>query len=122
MLAAAMVITACDRGDNRICGTIGPRVQPAFGRKWAHQRQVLTSCVDHWSARLSQGTDAADLVADAVVAACDEAIDVDLELWNKEVPTSPRTVAETAAFQRRQALFRVIQWRAGKCPVPEVAG
>ena len=91
-----------------------------WAASWTEQREMLVSCVDHWAARMSLAPDPAPVVADATIAACEEAIQYEVKFWNKENPGSPTTIAASSAYQRGQALFRVVQWRAGKCPLPEV--
>jgi hypothetical protein len=87
-------------------------------KNWYEQRQVLTACVDRWAARMSFGPDTATEVADATVAACDLAIEYEQQNWAKEQKVEPNLPA-ARAYWRGQALYRAVQWRAGKCPMPD---
>ncbi len=93
---------------------------------------VVDECVRRWSYSLAASRDEADVVADAVVAACG----VQLSRWNQQTvnqhsgaddavsittgqPTTPLT--ERYAFTRNRALLYVVQARAGGCSPPPAA-
>lgn len=113
-------LSACNPHGDVICGRIGPRInQPATD--WIEQQRVMISCIDHWSARLSQSPDTATEAADAAIGACDDAIQLYVELYNRDAAGGAIVKVEDALRRyRREALFRVVQWRAGDCPVPAV--
>ena len=90
---------------------------------------LLEECVRRWAYSLAPSRDDADVVAEAVVAACTP----QLSRWNQQTlsrpasegqatsittgePTTP--LAEHNAFSHARALFYVVQARAGSCPAP----
>jgi predicted small secreted protein len=92
----------------------------------------VDNCVKRWAYSLAGTHEAADVVADAVVAACGTA----LSAWNQTgigaeaegegeaisvttgQPTNP--LAEHYGFAQSHALLYVLQARAGRCPAPAV--
>ena len=91
----------------------------------------LDDCVRRWAYSLAPSRDAAELVAEAVVGACN----AQLARWNGAVlnvqgsaeaaslttgePTTP--LAEHNAFAHGRALLYVVQARAGACAPPPAA-
>lgn len=94
----------------------------------------LDDCLHRWSYTLAASTDPANLVADAALAACGDA----LSSWNQSAltaanaggavqapslmtgePTNP--ILEHHAFAQGRALFYVVQARAGHCAAPPAA-
>jgi hypothetical protein len=93
-------------------------------------------CVKHWAYSLASSRDAADVVADAAVAACATS----LSNWNQTAlntaaPGGPsasdqtistvtgqptNAMAEHADFARSQALLYVVEARAGRCKPPAI--
>lgn len=107
-------------GNPRICGSIGPRVQGP-GKTADDQRQVMISCIDHWSRRLAKSPqDRAHDVADAALGACWDAIEMYVSMAAAEKkPTEG--VDAVSSYWRRHALFVAVQTRAGNCPLPPEA-
>jgi hypothetical protein len=98
-----------------ICGTIDLR-ELKLPSSSQEQYQEMLSCVDNWSARLSRTSDSADLVAEAVVYGACSSVIANFSAGLKIPPPNSFDVYES---QKRQALFRVLQWRAGNCKLPE---
>jgi hypothetical protein len=88
----------------------------------------LDDCLHRWGYTLATSSDPANLVADATLAACSDA----LAGWNQSSLTStggeqapslmtgqPTTpIAEHHSFAEGRALFYVVQARAGHCAAP----
>jgi hypothetical protein len=144
---AALALTACNDRDKlaantRICAdfkaasatqTAAPAA-PAM--PVADAAAPVEDCVRKWAYSLAPSTDAADVVSEAVVAACGSA----LSRWNQQSlmqqtagaaagpeqaisittgqPTNP--MAEHNNFAHARALFYVVQARAGRCAAPPV--
>jgi len=140
--AAALGLAGCQEGHgggmNGGGGSVGGICKP-FARDGASMAPVqlmgveaVDDCLHRWGYTLAKSGDAADQVADAVVAACS----APLARWNQQSlgpgqpteapsiltgqPTNP--MAEHANFAEGRALFYVVQARAGKCDVPRVSG
>lgn len=93
-------------GDDRICSN-APDI-PVQG-DWA-------GCIHRWSYRLAGSPDPARDVADAVVAACGDAI-----AWQINAAAEPEREGLASAIMDsapKEALFRVVQARAGNCGFP----
>lgn len=119
--------------DDRICTTPPPLDVTEFvGDKAKPVAQLASECVHRWGYRLAGAADDAPVVADAVMAACAEIIDRDIRAFtagrlnNLGEADKRRLYEETSAEDERfllprhraQALFHVVQARAGKCAVP----
>ena len=118
LMALATVSCSNFQGGNpRICGSIGPRVQGPV--KTANdQRQIMVSCIDHWSRRLAKSErDSAYEVADAALGACWDAIETYVSMADVE-KTPTDGVEAIATNWRRHAIFVAVQTRAGNCPLP----
>lgn len=95
---------------------------------------ALDDCLHRWGYSLAGSSDPANIVADATLAACSQA----LSGWNQAAlttggttspveapslltgqPTNP--IAEHHAFAEGRALFYVVQARAGHCSPPPAA-
>jgi hypothetical protein len=90
----------------------------------------VEECTRRWAYSLAGSRDSAEVVSDAVVAACAPA----LSKWNQASlgqaagggeqalslttgqPTNP--LAEHSSFAQGRALFYVVQARAGRCKAP----
>ena len=95
---------------------------------------AIEECVRRWAYSLAPSRDEADMVADAVVAACS----AQLSRWNQQTVNQPGSTVEATsittgetttplgehyAFTRNRALLYVVQARAGRCaPPPAVNG
>ena len=146
--AAALGLSACEEGAARRDRTAGAKADGIckdFGRAPADAATpgavgagssfAVDDCLHRWGYTLARSDDDADVVADAVVAACS----TPLARWNQQTlsqsagggnapqeapslltgqPTNP--IAAHAAFAQRQAIFYVVQGRAGKCDPPRV--
>jgi hypothetical protein len=129
----AFTLSACNAppktgGNAKICADFkAARPAPAAGS--ADGAAPLDECVRRWAYSLAPSRDDADVVAEAVAAACT----AQLARWNQQTlnqpggegeatsittgqPTSP--LAEHNAFSHARALFYVVQARAGSCPAP----
>lgn len=134
---AALGLAACENGretmsNPKICADFrnnaGPGVTAA-----ADPSTPVDECARRWAYSLAGSRDGAEIVADAVVAACAPA----LSRWNQASlgqaapaageqalslttgqPTNP--LAEHSAFAQGRALFYVVQARAGRCKPPPV--
>ena len=134
----AFGLTACNEhpktgGNAKICANFkAAKTAPAVAS--ADGAAPLDECVRRWAYSLAPSRDDADVVTEAVVAACTG----QLARWNQQTlsqpggegeatsittgqPTTP--LAEHNAFAHARALFYVVQARAGSCPAPPaVAG
>ena len=138
---ATMGLSACgDRDEGmtnaKICTDFKTNTAQA-GAPAAASNDAATpvdECVRRWAYSLAGSRDAADVVAEATVAACSGA----LTRWNQAgvnqqaqadaappeqalslmtgQPTNP--FAEHSAFAHGRALLYVVQARAGRCPPP----
>ena len=143
---AALGLAACEEGAarrDRVAGGGGDGICKAFGRTPAASPGLpgaagpeasfaVDDCLHRWGYTLARAEDEdADVVAQAVVAACS----TQLARWNQQSlglggedrpseapslltgqPTNP--IAEHNAFAERQAIFYVVQARAGRCDPP----
>lgn len=104
----------------------GPAVAPQEGPAAVEQ------CIQRWAFTLAPSKDAADQVADAVVAACS----APLSRWNQQTLNAPGAsgeatsiitgetttpIGEHFAYTRNRALVYVVQARAGNCRPPPAA-
>ena len=118
---------------------------PPSGRSFGTQDEITRACIHRWAYRLAQSSERANLVADAVIGGCAEAVDIALskrlqnEIAAREkssaalkgvqpvnvmaVDSRTYRMAPVSVLLLRQykelALFRVVQARAGNCEVPE---
>lgn len=116
---SALLVSGCNqqsynqKADNRIC---------LLSRTWAQGEMV--NCVHDWAFRLAQSPDPAEVVAKAVTRACVNLIDQDAQRTAVKVAGHPDEARRQAFFKismevmEGQALFRVIQARAGHCEIP----
>lgn len=110
-LIGIAVLAGCKQGDPNICNS-------SFPARYAYMPAISTEeieenayrCAMHWGARLSLGSDAADLVAQAAVANCDEQL---------RPEGSPERQNQTNRLYRA-ALFAATQRRAGDCAIPDL--
>jgi|SRR5579875_663234 len=133
----AFTLSACERGGRAsnpgICASFqsnasGSAVTPTTAA--ADAAAPVDDCVKRWSYSLAGSSDAADVVADAVVAACGAAV----SHWNQTTLAQPSTgegvslttgepsnpLAEHATFARGRAILYVVEARAGRCSAPPV--
>lgn len=134
---AALGMTACEEQSNamanpKICADFrnnaGPGVTAA-----ADPSTPVDECARRWAYSLAGSKDSAEVVAEAVVAACAPV----LSKWNQASlgqaapgsgeqalslttgqPTNP--LAEHSSFAQGRALLYVVQARAGRCKPPPV--
>ena len=133
LFAAALV--GCDKlPDDRICTTPDPIAPVATGASRLDREGVAASCVHRWSYRLARSTDAASVVADAVMGACWDTIfplayatyedNVSHGAEKPNITVSTRTGREILVGAdvyeelHSRAVFHVVQARAGRCRVP----
>jgi hypothetical protein len=129
---AALGLTACDQprqaaANPKIC--VSFKEAKAAPLAAADGAAPVEECVRRWAYSLAPSRDDADVVAEAVTAACS----AHLSRWNQQTlnqpgaegdatsittgqPTTP--LAEHNAFVHGRALFYVVQARAGSCAPP----
>lgn len=130
----AMGLGACNEartgGNAKICANFkAAKVAPALAS--GDGVGPLDECVRRWAYSLAPSRDDADVVAEAVVAACTP----QLSRWNQQTLSQPtgegeatsittgqptNALAEHNAFSHARAMFYVVQARAGSCPAPPV--
>ncbi len=136
MAIAALSLAACEDRDHD--GMANPKICADFktapGAMAASDPATpVDECARRWAYSLAGSRDSAEVVAEAVVAACAPV----LSKWNQASlgqaapgggeqalslttgqPTNP--LAEHSAFAQGRALFYVVQARAGRCKAPPV--
>lgn len=116
-LIAGAFLTACQRQDESICG-VGLAVTPPITtepKDFFYRRQVAYACVEQWAARLSRGDEGVSLVAEAALAACEDAIAFAQEERAKALKIALEPPEEYFRFWKRRATFIAVQARAGNC-------
>lgn len=131
---AALGLSACGDHDDamvnsKICADF--KTNPGAAAA-ADPATPVDECTRRWAYSLAGSKDSAEVVADAVVAACS----AQLSKWNQASlgqptgsgdqalslttgqPTNP--LAEHNAFAQGRALLYVVQARAGRCKAPPV--
>lgn len=77
--------------------------------------QAARACVERWAARLARGSDALNLIADTVVAACHQEIerleDGGIVSYDQVKPLEP----QVRAYWHGHAMFIGAQVRAADC-------
>ncbi len=135
---AALAVLALAACDDRHDGVANPKICADFktapGVTAASDPSTpVEECARRWAYSLAGSRDSAEVVAEAVVAACAPV----LSKWNQASlgqaapgageqalslttgqPTNP--LAEHSAFAQGRALFYVVQARAGRCSPPPV--
>jgi len=100
------------KADDRICLTPGP----LSGDAWR-------GCIHKWAYRMAGAPDAANIVARGVVGACMEPIKTEIDNianTSKIYGEAYRELGDREfKLAANDAVFRVVQARAGHCPVPE---
>lgn len=113
-MLACVALAGCDKPDDRICGGLAVQMDPTAVA--AIDPQNVNACVERWAARLSYSPDDARIVAEAALGACEAAIghyEVAMAKTEERQPDHDKALA----YWRRQAMFRAVQWRAGKCGI-----
>lgn len=133
---ATLGLAACENGhdgmaaNSKICADF--KTAPGATAA-ADPAMPVEECTRRWAYSLASSKDSAEVVADAVVAACG----AQLSKWNQAAlgqsapgsneqalslttgqPTNP--LAEHSAFAQGRALLYVVQARAGRCAPPPV--
>ena len=119
IIGCALLLSSCgqkagSQADDRICTTAPKEIVP----------YDMTSCVHKWAYRLAGSPDSAPVVAKAVVAACINTIGEDAERTSTQSAGHRDDALQQSFFSRNkevmeeQALFRVVQARAGTCVIP----
>lgn len=138
MAVAALAVLGLAACDDRHDGMSNPKICTDFKAApsvtaAADPSTPVEECTRRWAYSLAGSKDGAEIVADAVVAACA----AQLSKWNQASlgqaapgageqalslttgqPTNP--LAEHSAFAQGRALFYVVQARAGRCSPPPV--
>lgn len=134
---AALGLAACEdhagaMANPKICADFKTSANPGAAAA-ADPSTPVEECARRWAYSLAGSRDSAEIVAEAVVAACAPA----LSKWNQASlgqatpasgeqalslttgqPTNP--LAEHSAFTQGRALFYVVQARAGRCKPPPI--
>jgi hypothetical protein len=132
---ATLGLAACENGHD---GMSNPKICADFktapgATAAADPSMPVEECTRRWAYSLAGSKDGAEVVADAVVAACA----AQLSKWNQSAlgqsaagsgeqalslttgqPTNP--LAEHSAFAQGRALLYVVQARAGRCKAPPI--
>jgi hypothetical protein len=118
ILIPALLLAGCgSQGDERICSTAPTQIEPGDMMAGVHK----------WAYRLARSDEPAEVVARAVARACNDVANYAAERSADKLATQvagePERVRSEAytgnmALARTEALFRVIQARAGDCNVP----
>jgi len=138
MAVAALAVLGLAACDDRHDGVANPKICADFKAApnvtaASDPSTPVEECARRWAYSLAGSRDSAEVVADAVVAACAPV----LSKWNQASlgqaapgageqalslttgqPTNP--LAEHSAFAQGRALFYVVQARAGRCSPPPV--
>lgn len=127
---SSLSLMGCSQGDQRVCSTPPPLEvahQELIASRGVAQviaaRKAADACLHRWSYRLAASPDPAPVVADAVVAGCDDAPAYNLYararlLQESNMVFDGGSIEAERARLRALALFHVVQARAGKCAVP----
>lgn len=132
---ATLGLAACENGHDSMAN---PKICADFktapgATAAADPSMPVEECTRRWAYSLAGSKDSAEVVADAVVAACA----AQLSKWNQSAlgqsaagsneqalslttgqPTNP--LAEHSAFAQGRALLYVVQARAGRCKAPPI--
>lgn len=118
MLVAAIAVAGCDEGaEKRICSDAPTKITPGD----------VKACVHKWAYRLARSADPVSSVADAAVIACDgmlitraddEANSPAVQAAGDPDKVKVETYNLWKNIGREEALFRVVQARAGNCELP----
>lgn len=112
-MMAVFGLTACDQiriGNDRICTK-----PPALTAADAVGNSDPSDCVHRWAYRLAPGDEEVETVANAVIGGCR------LPIINQALSAPGNFDQNLAAIRQRfreEALFLVVQARAGHCPIP----
>ncbi len=113
-LAFAILLAGCHeqreamQSDDRICTSPISSMIPGDYR----------ACVHRWAYRLAKSPDPAAIVAQAAVAACEDAFAFDASRDSKNPQHVEAIMAQRMGWLQNNSLFWVVQARAGKCIVP----
>lgn len=133
---ATLALAACENGHEamsnpKICADFRNNAGPGATAA-SDPSTPVDECARRWAYSLAGSRDGAEIVAEAVVAACAPV----LSRWNQASlgqtgntgeqalslttgqPTNP--LAEHSSFAQGRALFYVVQARAGRCKPPPV--
>lgn len=115
-------LAACNAPNSNVCSSITQLdVGKAADRVLADELpDSPEQCVHRWAYRLAVAAGSNTEIARAAVAACKEPIEYAAMPANKSIPgpvAYEQAMKEVRADILEQALFRVVQARAGKCKV-----
>ena len=130
---AGFLVSGCNGPAANIC-VEPPPLDAVLGNKTdaPSVAEFSRQCVHRWAYRLAQSPDPAPVVADAVMGACADLVFRSAYAKEYEARIREESVmgfdsftgqeanqyVVTAKELRRQALYHVVQARAGKCAVP----
>ena len=118
------ILSGCNNPNSDICTSISPLdINKASDEAVAGRSpDPPEQCVHRWSYRLASAPGTNTEIAKAAVAACAETIDYAAMPFDKKFAPNPReyesAVNELSEEILQQALFRVVQARAGNCAIP----
>jgi hypothetical protein len=115
----ALSLSACNQsgfsqGDDNICFE-APPISMTEPKDLTTQLEARDGCIHRWAYRLSGAPDSANTIVDAVLAGCHDTITGTAAYMVKEGTATTASLQEALDDARRQALFNVVQARAGKC-------
>jgi hypothetical protein len=131
---AATALTGCSQprtvaANSKICADFGGKATVATAAPIDDGGAPVDNCAKRWAYSLAPSRDRADVVAEAVVAACNS----QLTTWNRASLGAPAGDGEAASlttgqltspiqehmgFIHNRALLYVVQARAGACAPP----
>ena len=117
-ISVTLALAACSNSpaqDDRICNTPGP-IPTEAANTFGEQMMAADRCFHAWAYRLAGAPGPNREITDAVYGACEDTIDRLVMLERKEFKNSNRDMWQ--AHFARQALFHVVQARAGSCDIP----
>jgi hypothetical protein len=111
VMLSLLLVGSCGLADNRICGTPPPLTDLVDSndatKGMIPNRDRANNCVTRWAYRLAKSSDDAKTVAEAVVARCSN--DIAAAMREQDKPWIDN--------YQKDALFFVVQARAGRCKV-----
>lgn len=105
----AISLAGCAKGNPAICSSAAD-----------DPKDQLQACVYKWAYRLKSAPDASDVVAKAVVGACQEPVTMKAQALSQGKETSVFLAVDDVVRKQATELatFRVAQARAGDCRTP----
>jgi hypothetical protein len=96
-----------------------PLIEPeSFPKSSSEQSPLTDGCIRHWAYRMSAASGESSELAHAVVAACRGAVNQEIWISEREREKGVESNSNKDEIEKRsfeQAIFRVVQSRAGDC-------